>query len=107
VAQSGLKSIAQGLPWVSQNKRSALKGLECALDSLRGSGPIFAVPDGPFRANARGKLTQGKPCAKLSCPLRGEASSLCVVHEHKGTLHYNLDVESALLSDTGWKPMLH
>jgi hypothetical protein len=61
VAQSGLKSLAQGLPWVSQNKRSALKGLECALDPLRASGPIFAVPDGPFRANAKAKLTQGNP----------------------------------------------
>jgi hypothetical protein len=28
VAQGGLKSIAQGLPWVSKNKRSALKGLD-------------------------------------------------------------------------------
>jgi hypothetical protein len=27
-ARSGQESIAQGLPWVSQNKRFALKGLQ-------------------------------------------------------------------------------
>jgi hypothetical protein len=41
VAQSGLKSIAQGLPWVSQNKRSALKGLEYALDPAERFGADF------------------------------------------------------------------
>jgi hypothetical protein len=41
VAQSGLKSIARGLPWVSQNKRSALKGLECALDPAERFGADF------------------------------------------------------------------
>ncbi len=44
VAQSGLKSIVQGLPWVSQNKRSTLKGLECALDPAERFGTDFRRP---------------------------------------------------------------
>jgi hypothetical protein len=38
VAQGGLKSIAQGLPWVSRNKRLALKGL--------GKRSVPALPPG-------------------------------------------------------------
>jgi hypothetical protein len=70
-APKGQESLAQGLPWVSGNKRLALKGLEMRTQS--GSidlEPILAVPGGPFRVNSGGEITQGKPWAMLFWPLR-------------------------------------
>jgi hypothetical protein len=63
-------SLAQGLPWVSQQDvlcPEGAKGIEmCGRSDLK---PILAVPSGPFRAYCGGgKFTQGKPWAKLSCP---------------------------------------
>jgi len=70
-APKGQESLAQGLPWVSRNKRFALKGLENAhAIRLKGSEPILAVPGGSFTANSDGGITQGKPWAMLSWPLR-------------------------------------
>jgi hypothetical protein len=70
-APKGQESLAQGLPWVSGNKRFALKGLETRTRSGSiGSEPILAVPGGPFRANSGGGITQGKPWAMLFWPLR-------------------------------------
>jgi hypothetical protein len=56
----GQESLAQGLPWVSQNKRFALKGAGNvhAIQSS-GSEPIPAVPTGPFRAHSGGKINPG------------------------------------------------
>jgi hypothetical protein len=52
----------------------------------------------PFRQlNLKDRFTLRK--AKVAW-----ASSLCAVHENKRTLRTNIDVESALQSDTGWKP---
>jgi hypothetical protein len=70
-APKGQESLAQGLPWVSRYKRLALEGLEIA-DAIRskGSESILAASGGPFRANSGGGITQGKPWAMLSWPLR-------------------------------------
>jgi hypothetical protein len=70
-APKGQESIAQGLPWVSRNKRFALKGL----GRCRRSGSkvwsrfsrCLVAPSGPIRV---GGITQGKPWAMLSWPLR-------------------------------------
>jgi hypothetical protein len=68
-APKGQESLAQGLPWVSQNKRFALKGLvmRTRSGSIRRSGfsPYLAALSGLIRV---GKLTQGKPWAMLSWP---------------------------------------
>src|ERR1700722_15474868 len=61
-----------GLPWVSGNKRFALmKGLEANTIRSRGleliPGPYLVAPSGLIRW---GKITQGKPWAKLFWPLR-------------------------------------
>jgi hypothetical protein len=48
VARSGQESLAQGLPWVSQNKRFALKGLEICTQSaseVRSRSPVPDVAD--------------------------------------------------------------
>jgi hypothetical protein len=66
-APKGQESLAQGLPWVSRNKRFALKGLEMRTRS--GSEPILAVPGGPFRANSGARVTQDEPWAILFWPL--------------------------------------
>jgi hypothetical protein len=67
----GLENLAQGLPWVSRNKRFALKGLEMRTPSgskLRSlSSPYLVAPSGRTRT---GGITQGKPWAMLSWPLR-------------------------------------
>jgi hypothetical protein len=72
VARSGQESIAQGLPWVSQEKCFALKGPERDPKAHAGSGckPMLAVQNGPFRANSAREPTQGKPWAMLFWPLR-------------------------------------
>jgi hypothetical protein len=70
-APKGQESLAQGLPWVSQNKRFALKGLEKRTPS--GSkvwsrfSPYLVAPSGLIRV---GRFSQGKPWAMLSWPLR-------------------------------------
>ena len=67
LAPKGQESIAQGLPWVSGNKRFALKGLEADAIQSRGSelipGPYLVAPSGQIRL---GEITQGKPWAGLS-----------------------------------------
>jgi hypothetical protein len=75
-APKGQESLAQDLPWVSQNKRFALKGLEMR----KGSGskvrsrfsPYLVAPSGLIRL---GGITQGKPWAILSWPF-GPQSTL-------------------------------
>src|ERR1700675_2641399 len=65
-APKGQESLAQGSPWVSQNKRFALKGLETRTRS--GSKVRYLVaPSGLIRL---GGITQGKPWAMLFWPLR-------------------------------------
>jgi hypothetical protein len=59
----GQESIAKGLPWVSQNKRFALKlkGRETRTRSgFKGLEPMLAVPGGPFRTNSGGGNYPGK-----------------------------------------------
>ena len=64
VAQSGLKSLAQGLPWVVENKRFALKlkGLEtCTRSGSKVPSRLslyLMAPSGLIRV---GRTTQGKP----------------------------------------------
>jgi hypothetical protein len=68
-APKGQENLAQGLPWVSQNRGLALKGLEMRTRS--GSkvqsrfSPYLVAPSG---LNTFFWLTQGKPWAKLSWP---------------------------------------
>ncbi len=53
MARSGQKSIAQGLPWVSRNRRFALKGLEMGTRSGSKVRSRFSLhPDGPFSFRA-------------------------------------------------------
>jgi hypothetical protein len=70
-APKGQESLAQGLPWVSRNKRFALKGPQMRTQSgskLRGRfSPYLAAPSGLIRVV---EITQGKPWAMLSWPLR-------------------------------------
>jgi hypothetical protein len=69
-APKGQESLAQGLPWVSRNKRFALKGLDLEMRTLSvGSGfsPYRTAPSGLIPV---GDQTQGEPWAKLSWPLR-------------------------------------
>jgi lysophospholipase L1-like esterase len=68
-APKGQGSSAQGLSWVSQKKRFALKGLEMPAVRFKNSAPIPAAVGGPFRANSGEGNTQGKPWAKLFWPL--------------------------------------
>jgi hypothetical protein len=103
-APKGQESLAQGLPWVSRNKRLALNGPgkrnvpalltgevnETHLTEEAKRGRFAYLPVGPFsisnpedrvlfmertfmclvRANRWGGITQGKPWAMLSWPLR-------------------------------------
>ncbi len=69
-APKGQNNLAQGLPWVTRNKRLALKGLKMRAIPLKSSEPILAVPDSPFRANSRWGIPQGKPWAILFWPLQ-------------------------------------
>ena len=58
----GQESSAQGLPWVSQNKRFCPEGARNAhAIRFKGSEPILAIPGDPFRANSVGKVTQVNP----------------------------------------------
>ena len=57
-----------GLPWVSGNKRFALKGLEA--DSIRSRGSKVIPGVAPSGLILVGEITQGKPWAKLFWPLR-------------------------------------
>jgi hypothetical protein len=70
-APKGQESLAQGLPWVSRYKRFALKGLEMRTRSgakVRSRfSPYLVAPPGLIRV---GGITQGKPWAMLSWPLR-------------------------------------
>jgi hypothetical protein len=70
-APKGRESLAQGLPWVSRNKRIALKGLELRMRSgskVRSRfSPYLLAPSGLIRLRG---ITQGKPWAMLSWPLR-------------------------------------
>jgi hypothetical protein len=71
LAPKGQESLAQGSPWVSRTQRFALKGLE--MPALSGFevrsqfSPYLAAPSGLTRV---GGITQGKPWAMLSWPLR-------------------------------------
>ena len=83
-APKGQESLAQGLPWVSRNKRFAPKGLgkrsvpalppsevnEARLTEEAKRGRFAYLPGGPFRANSDFGTTQGKPWAMFSWPLR-------------------------------------
>jgi hypothetical protein len=66
-APKGQESLAQGLPWVSGNRRFALKGLEAHAIRSRGSEPVsrayLVAPSGPVRV---GEISQGEPWAGLS-----------------------------------------
>jgi hypothetical protein len=68
-APKGQESLAQGLSWVSRNKRFALKGLEMRTRSgakVRSRfPPCLVAPSGLIRM---GGITQGKPWAMLSWP---------------------------------------
>jgi hypothetical protein len=81
----GQESLAQGLPWVSRNKRFALNGPgkrnvvpawltgevnEARLTEEAKRGRFAYLPVGPFRAIRLGGITQDKPWAMLSWPLR-------------------------------------
>jgi hypothetical protein len=70
-APKGQASLAQGLPWVSRNKRFALKGQEVRTGSgskaRSPSSPKLVAPSGLI---GRRGTTQGKPWAMLSWPLR-------------------------------------
>jgi hypothetical protein len=70
-APKGQESLAQGLPWVSRNKRFALKGLEMrARFRFKGPEPIPPVLVAPSGLIRMGGITKGKPWAVLSWPLR-------------------------------------
>jgi hypothetical protein len=59
LAPKGQESLAQGLPWVSGNKRFALKGLEADAIRSRGSEVIPGVaPSGLIRV---GEITRVNP----------------------------------------------
>jgi hypothetical protein len=62
-APKGQESIAQGLPWVSQNKRFALKGLEMRTRSgskVRNRFSRYPVaPSGPIRAGEKPRVNPG------------------------------------------------
>jgi hypothetical protein len=72
--EKGQESWSQGVPWVSRYKRFALKlkGLarNAHANRLKGSASILAVPGGPSGPIRVGAITQGKPRAMLSWPLR-------------------------------------
>jgi hypothetical protein len=85
LAPKGQESLAQGLPWVSRNKRFALNGPgkrnvvpawltgevnEARLTEEAKRGRFAYLPVGPFRAIRLGGITQDKPWAMLSWPLR-------------------------------------
>jgi hypothetical protein len=65
------ESLAQGLPWVSRYKRFALKGLEMRTRSGRKVRTRFS-PHLVVLSGLTGwwELTQGRPWATLSWPLR-------------------------------------
>jgi hypothetical protein len=76
LARSGLKRIAQGLPWESPPPELALEGSQ--VTARIGSEPLnriacaFPAPSASGH-NVYFPLTHGKPWAKLSCPFRAEA----------------------------------
>ena len=51
---TGHENLAQGLPWVSRNKRFALKGLEMTTRLVQRFGADSRRAGGPFRANLVG-----------------------------------------------------
>jgi hypothetical protein len=70
-APKGLKSMAQGLPWVnSPNAISPEKASRYGRNWLRTSGLDRGHISSPFRAKHLFRLTQGKPWAMLSWPFR-------------------------------------
>jgi hypothetical protein len=77
MARSGQESLAQGLPWVAKIMFFALKGLE---KWKRARGPVGGdsrLRLEPFQGQfGLGGITQGKPWAKLSRPLRAAKSAL-------------------------------
>jgi hypothetical protein len=83
----GQESIAQGLPWVSQKNILSPEGardLECARSPMGAPSGLIPV----------GKLTQGKPWAMLSWPLRAT--------DHAGSmLPFPLRDPRAMLSPSG------
>ena len=61
-APKGQESLAQGLPWVKQNKRFALKGLEMRMRSCSNVWNRFSPHlAAPFRANSGGELPRVNP----------------------------------------------
>jgi hypothetical protein len=71
-APQGKESLAQDLPWVSRNKRFALKGLE--MQTRLGSkvrNRCSPLPGCPFRAYAGVGITQGKPWYLFSAAQNG------------------------------------
>jgi hypothetical protein len=76
VARSGLKSVAQGLPWVVLPTRISPEGAMRYGDNRLGTFEpdrvrvsMFLAPSASGR-NVYFRLTQGKPWAKLCWPLR-------------------------------------
>jgi hypothetical protein len=70
-APKGLKSIAQGLPWVNPPTGMSPKGAgRYGGDWLRTSGLDRGLISIPFRAKHLFRPTRGKPWAMLSWPLR-------------------------------------
>jgi hypothetical protein len=62
-APKGLESLAQGLPWASRNKRSALKGLEMRTRSglkVRSRfSPCLMAPSGLIRVGGFPRVNPG------------------------------------------------
>jgi hypothetical protein len=72
----GQGNLAQGLPWVSQKNVFSPEGAPGRECYNSGRKTVLAVPSGPFRAHSAGKVTQGKPWAKLSWPFGPQRSTL-------------------------------
>jgi hypothetical protein len=61
-APEGQESLAQGLLWISRNKRSALKGQELRAIRFPGSDPILAqrvTPSGLIGCGELSRVTPG------------------------------------------------
>jgi len=70
-APKGQESLAQGLPWVSRNRRFALKGQEVRTGSgSKARSRLSPNLEAPSGLIGRRVTTQGKPWAMLSWPLR-------------------------------------
>ena len=77
MARSGQESIAQGSPWVNSPSGMSPEGAgRYGGNWLRRSGLDRVHISSPFRAERLFWLTQGKPWAMLSWPLRAVRSSL-------------------------------